>query len=383
MINIIIDSHIGELYLISPMLHKWHIDGELKNISTINVISLSQRHTEASIRKELFWANDIYDFNVFEFDVVNSNLGRFSKFKKAINFFHFIFCVFFKRNANINFLPYDQKNYFYSLVLAILHGRNFAVPHTTGPEVYNQEVLVESKHKRKRKPLPVLIQDKKSKTYFKMLGFEKQIPVGAYHSLNSFYIDLERTYNNISPKKNIEVVLFSLGVNKNMFSMDEWVDTHYSIFNFFSSKSNNIDFLVKLHPSQNKNQFLQTFNEFNNLIKVVDVHPEFLSHRCDMFISIMTSAAHHAINKEKVVANFGLPALRESVRNFGNDPYPYKLFNIPELTTSEGLQAWFDQGLLKVNDKQHCNNKTSSRVSSLREICDEYDRLCLGSRSNA
>ncbi len=374
-INVVLDSHVGELYLINPMLYRWYVSGELDSQTQINIFSLTRKHSKDSVEKELFWAKGIGALKFVGFDVVNGNVGTLAKIIKAFWYLKFLIMIWFNRSAKLNFLPYDQKRHFYSILRKILKGKRFAIPHTTGPEIYKESVLVDSAHQRFSKDLPVLAQNSLSNAYFRMMGYEKQVVVGAYHESKNFQEALSSNLSGLPAKTKKEVVIFSLGLNDKMFTYEEWLESHKVIFEVLS-EFDELDVLIKLHPSQSSQQFVSNFPDSVEGCRVVECHPEVVSSRSDFFITIMTSAGHHAISKNKPVANFGLPSLRSSVSAFGNDPYPYQQFSIPELTSKNEIRSWLSEcvsGGYQYSEAQGALQKTE--LCSLEDLIKQYD-LC-------
>ena len=372
-INFVLDSHVGEMYLISPMLYKWYLSGELKIDSEVNIYTINKKIDERIIRRELDWVGDKFLLNISEFDVINSRSGAVSKFKKALSLLFFLRSIYRTKSAVLTILPYDQKEVFYRLTLKLLSGRVVAIPHTTGPEVYNDNDMDMTKHNKSRKLLPVLTQSGKSRKYFENLGFEHQIEVGAYHALEDFSSMITASINDMPEKDSKELVLFSLGLNSDMFTFEQWVEVHKVVLDVLV-EFKEVKTYIKLHPSQSKSDFLKYFSEYTDSFTLITCHPESISHRADYFISIMTSAAHHALGKNKSVANFGTASFRQAVKQFGNDPYPYKIFSVPEIETKKDLKEWVESCIKSSADKKE-GLDTRGYALSLQQLCASYDKL--------
>ena len=58
------------------------------------------------------------------------------------------------------------------------------------------------------------------------------------------------------------------------------------------------------------------------------------------FISILTSAGQMPFLMGKTVCGFALKEMRNSVKGFGIDPYPYKAIGVEDFTTETELESW-------------------------------------------
>ena len=57
---------------------------------------------------------------------------------------------------------------------------------------------------------------------------------------------------------------------------------------------------------------------------------------------MLTSAGQHAKSVGKPVCCFASVSMREEVKDFGNDPYPFKDLGVTELVSQKELVQWLD-----------------------------------------
>jgi len=356
----VLDSHIGELYQISAILHYWLISEDIDSNTTINIYVTRSRISDEMVASELNWFDG--EIIISRFNFVGENTAK--KTKEFLSFATNLFKV----SSRIRFalLPYDQKKIFYVLCRNILGSRAVCIPHTTGPELYKDD-MVRNMTQRDSKKLPVLIKNKLSEKYYYKLGFPNVIVGGDYSSEVEFSKHLLNKLDVLSEKESLEVVLFSLEHIVDMFTYESWVKTHSDIF-MCLNEFKNIKYFIKLHPSQSKHNFCKIFSNYIKEDQVVDIHPEPLSLRCDVFISILTSAGHHAINKGKPHANYANHEMRDGVKNFGNAPYPYEGFNSEELSFKEELQSWLNDCIIRSVKMKSIKSKNRLSLLTLRDI---------------
>jgi len=356
--NIVLDSHIGEVYNISSMLYFWGDSKEIDHNDELSIFILRDKISAKDVLNELSWFKGKLTISSF-------NIMGNTKFYQLKNFLAFILKIFINDKPDINIIPYDQKSIFYFLFRALFKNINICVPHTTGPERYNNDVIKDMIQK-KWKNIPILAKSSESELYYSRLGFAKQIYTGDYASQINYSNYVYQRAKSLGEKNKTELVLFSLGYIEKMFNFQDWYRSHVSIFTVVNGLPN-FKLIIKLHPSQSKEEFFNTFKEFIQIDQIVDLHPESLARRCDVFLSIMTSAGHHAISNNKPHANFACNSLRKSVLEFGNDPYPYESFKCQEIINSSGLNNWLN--IVELNNT--CHKRKSSNCLSLAKIMDE------------
>lgn len=359
-ILVVIDSHIGEIYQLSSMLHYWMKKGDIDEHTNLVVNVVRERITDEMILSELDWFRGNILIKRYHFVGVN-------RFRKIINFSLFTLGIIsINRKVRLSIVPYDQKAIFYFVISTFFYSKLICIPHTTGPEIYSDDMVSNMKQKN-RKKIPILIKNKASTKYYNKLGFGNIIIGGDYSSEHTYSQNLIKKLAYIPSKNCIEIVIFSLGYIEDMFSYDSWVQTHIEMFNCLS-KLDDVKVFIKLHPSQCKTKFLDEFSDYINKCDIIDIHPETLSIRCDIFISILTSAGHHAINRGKAHTCYATSEMREGVKEFGNSPYPYDGFKSEEISVPNKLNDWVKESIVdKSNSTPSWDNKGSSLLT-LREI---------------
>lgn len=348
----VMDSHIGELHNLVPMFFHWGRNGEL-NHCHIDFVYIGHVLNESVIRDEL---NILKPFVSFELTILPIVSPKKVVLKKLVNFFRLGFKYVLVKRYVLRFIPYDQRNIFNSL-FKLGTGKLFGVPHTTGDEVYSEEVFKE-RRMRSKKGFPVLAKTSASNEYFKALGFDHCIVTGKYFECDE-YLKLilpEFTDDDNEPK----LCVFSLSRYTKMFSEENWFRAHQIILES-AYHAGYKKIYIKLHPSQLLSDLDDLFvfsRGFPIEIIIVSGHPSAASMQFDLFLTILTSAGQHALALGKPVCCFACKSMRAEVAVFGNDPYPYMNSNADEVSSQEDLDRWFanvkieTKDLLK-NDSQH------------------------------
>ena len=130
--------------------------------------------------------------------------------------------------------------------------------------------------------------------------------------------------------------------------------------------------IVKIHfPSQNKKDLEKIIKRYRGLIDInfVKGNPIKACHSHSIFINILTSAGHHALKLGKPVCNYAPIKMRDQVKEFGNDPYPYSFTTASEITNKLDLKAW-----LNISKKNKNFTKDSqNNYLSLKDLCKKLN----------
>ena len=357
----VLDSHHGELFNIIPMLHHWATNNELSG-HHIDFIYIGHLLTNHQISEELSDLKKYINFKVYLIKIVCPKL---STFKKVINFLKLTRRILFGGKHYLTLIPYDQKYIFYVL-MNLKKTKLLAMPHTTGSEVYSKGVFKDRKLRRP-KSFPVLVKSPESEEYFNALGFKKLI-VGGNYSNSAKYIKSKLI--NFELDSISRLCIFSLGRETKMFSEAEWINTHDQVISAaFKSGFKTIYF--KMHPSQPYSDFRLISERFNNSpieIKLIKGHPIDSAIKFDVFITILTSAGQHAIDFGKSVCCYATIEMRKQVNEFGNDPYPYRPFPIPEISEKKELLNWLN----KVKKIRKSSSIKNEMLLSLNDVMKAF-----------
>tara|TARA_B100000963_G_C22639977_1_gene679876 strand:+ start:2302 stop:3393 length:1092 start_codon:yes stop_codon:yes gene_type:complete len=358
-IRVILDSHLGELFNISPMFFYWNDKKELSEFDLEFIYIGSSILHEDIIRELSFLEKNNFSFKKIQ--IVSKTLGVISK---GINFLRFAAYIMLRKKPYLTLVPYDQKQIFYSLV-SCRSEMIAAFSHTSGEEVYSSD-FYKNKLLRKNKDIPLLIKNPLGKEYGKSLGYREFVVTGNYSSNTDFHKFLSKETNLTT-----EYCIFSLGKQDKMFLDSAWEAAHNDILQSMVDagiKNTNI----KLHPSQDMNDFEELIIRYEGKIDINFVYGNPIkacnSHR--VFINVLTSAGHHALQLGKQVCNYAPIELRDQVKEFGNDPYPYSFTSASEITNKSDLKAWLQ--LSKKDKKLEINNK--NMYLSLKDLCKMLSR---------
>ena len=218
---------------------------------------------------------------------------------------------------------------------------------------------------RNSKNISLLIKNPSSQEYGESLGYRKFIVTGNYSSNPNFheFICEEINFNS-------EYCIFSLGKQDKMFSDYAWETAHMDILQSMVDVGIK-ETIIKLHPSQNKKDLEKIIKRYRGLIDInfVKGNPIKACHSHSIFINILTSAGHHALKLGKPVCNYAPIKMRDQVKEFGNDPYPYSFTTASEITNKLDLKAW-----LNISKKNKNFTKDSqNNYLSLKDLCKKLN----------
>jgi len=335
-LNIILDSHKGEILNLLLAISFWNRNE--KKIKTINIIYIGSYNNWISIQEYLNIIKTISKVKVSFFEIESLSISRFKKIKNAILLYCNILTLRIK--SNLFFVPYDQRSFFYNFIY-FLKCKSIALPHTTGLEVYSKGVF--NYKLRFSKKIPVLAKIKGCEEYFNSLGFSKIIYGGSF--VNKYRSD--KVFNNLikSNKKEKSIYIFTLARDSKQYKIREWEQTHLSLFSALK-KAHFQDIYIGAHPTQDMkdlNFLISIAKEKSINISISTSDSLRATHLSSRFISVLTSAGQIPFLMGKSVCGFALKEMRNSVKDFGIDPYPYNAIGVEDFTTESELQSWLNQ----------------------------------------
>ena len=356
----VLDSHVGELHNLVPMIFHWGKSGELLH-SHIDFVYVGYMLNASEILKELSILQPYVTFDLKLLPILSPrNFGL----HKVLNFLQLaIRYVLFKR-YRLTFIPYDQRPLFNRLFM-FRKGQIFAVPHTTGDEVYSEGVF-KNRALRKKKGFPVLAKSSASQEYFSALGFDHCIVTGRYFQSQD-YLDTIIFPEN-TQEEGIKLCIFTLARHTQLFSEDSWIKVHRDIL-LTVAEAGLSNVYIKIHPSQpsgDLDDLLIYAKKLSVNVVLVSTNPSIVAARFDIFITVLTSAGQHAKAVGKPVCCYASPEMREEVRKFGNDPYPYSKLDVPEIVSRKELAQWLKNSE-KLGDTVESFNEI--RLLSLEDLC--------------
>tara|TARA_Y100000768_G_scaffold223840_1_gene168951 strand:+ start:22537 stop:23667 length:1131 start_codon:yes stop_codon:yes gene_type:complete len=355
-IRIILDSHQGELYNLAPMLFFW-IQEKKFTSTNLEIIYVGHQMTNSQIESGLQFLKGRIDFSLVNFEFVSN---RKNLLQKIISFLSFLLYIFVNPKAWITLVPYDQKRIFYFFVnFASL--KLIAFSHTSGYETYSKG-FYHQKNLRYSKDFPILIKSKEGKEYANALGYSKYIISGNYNNLEAYQNHITK---NIQSKN--DICIFSYGKQDKMFKDQSWEETHLEIFRALQNCCIE-EISIKLHPSQNRSDIFELIdkNNLNININFLEGNPILAAYSFERFIAVLTSAGHHAIDLNKPVCCYASSKMRDEVRAFGNDPYPYSQFNAEEISSQKKLEDWL-KIIRPANNLKRIHNDES--FLNFEELC--------------
>ncbi|MDC3247582.1 hypothetical protein OAU65_00980 [Gammaproteobacteria bacterium] len=332
----VLDSHLGELHNIVPMFFHWGSNGELKSCH-IDFVYIGHNLNSSIIQEEL---NILRPFVTFSLTVLPIVSPKITSKRKLFNFLLLSIRYVLLRNYDLTFIPYDQRDVF-NIVFKIGSRKLVAVPHTTGDEVYSKDVF-KNRNLRNKKKFPVLTKSTASSEYFLALGFHDCIVTGKYFECQE-YLDLIHSNNEVKDETK-KLCIFTLTRTSKLFSEKNWLQVHYDIL-ISAAEAGFSNVFIKTHPSQPKEDLDDLFifaDKLSIKILLVSGNPIIAASRFDIFITVLTSAGQHAKSVGKPVCCFASFSMREEVKDFGNDPYPFKDLGVIELVSQKELVQWLD-----------------------------------------
>lgn len=332
-LNVILDSHKGEILNLLLAVSFWNRNE--KQLKKINIIYIGSFNNWMLIQEYLKIIKSISNVKVSFFEIESLSISKVKRIKNAILLYYNILLLRIK--SNLFFVPYDQRSFFYNF-LSLLKCKSIALPHTTGLEVYSKGVF--NYKLRNDKKIPVLAKIEGCEEYFNSLGFSKIIYGGSF--VNKHRSD--QVFKNLIKSNNKEksVYVFTLARNSKQYKKTEWEQTHLSLFNALKNAKVQ-DIYIGAHPSQDLNDLnylvsIAKEKSINVDISMIDsLRATNLSSR---FISILTSAGQMPFLMGKTVCGFALKEMRNSVKDFGIDPYPYNAIGVEDFTTETELESW-------------------------------------------
>ena len=222
---------------------------------------------------------------------------------------------------------------------------------------------------RFKKKFPALIKSESGREYSRALGYKQSIVTGDYSLFQNYISFLSKP----SEMNENALCLFSFGKQDDMFDDNAWEETHKDIFNSIES-SRFTELYIKLHPSQNPAdiKLLLAASGLKKKVEFIEDHPLKAATKFNYFITILTSAAQHASILNKEVCCYASKSMRDQVKQFGNDPYPYSSFKAYEISSKSDLMKW-------LNNTEHTKDNdsivTKNHLLSLKNLCLKLNQL--------
>ena len=348
-LNVILDSHKDEILNLLLAISFWNRNE--KQLKKINIIYIGSFNNWMLVQEYLKIIKSISNVKVSFFEIESISISKFKRIKNAI----LLYCkiLILRIKSDVFFVPYDQRSFFYNF-LYLLKCKSIAIPHTTGLEIYSKGTF--NLKSRFSKNISILAKIPGCEEYFYSLGYSKLIYGGSY--IDKFRKDKVFRELTQSSKTKKKLFLFTLHKISKQYTEDQWKLTHETIFKVLK-KCQVYDIYLGGHPSQNSdelNELLSLANKFLINVTIFNCGSLKASNLSKLYISILTSAAQVPWLMGKNVCGFALPEMRQSVKNFGNDPYPYKAIEVLDFSNKIDLENWINNSKSNINIQSPFNN---------------------------
>ena len=358
--GLILDSHKDESLNFVLMYSYWF--RKKKNSDKLDIIHIGSYENYFDSKIIL---NELHKFglvNITHLPVYDINLNKVKRFYYLLLFVIKYFKLLFF--SKLLFVPYDQKRWFYFLLKFRLQ-KTFALPHTLGLEIYNDNIFKEKK--KFKKSIPIIAKIKGCEEYFKYLGYRKIIYGGIFfHQSRN-----DKFFTNLiySKKSKIDKIhIFTLHKNSNQYSILNWLKTHIVLFKVLKEKKIK-SISIGLHPSQPKSDLKLLYKISRRFsVKLIPIYKNALLsfNKNTKYINILTSAGQISYILGAQTCNFLLKSMRKSVKKFGNDPYPYKKIGVLEIDNLIDLTSWLRNN--KIKSKKDFKLKNLIELKCLQNI---------------